>query len=106
MLHIGSIWLLVAAFAGAGVFNAIGTTANRQNFVRWGYPAWWCYVTGALEIANAALIAVPGTRDAGLILGALIVAAAVLTVAWRREFFHLAPLGLFAVLIALAGITA
>lgn len=57
MLVILSNWLLVAAFAGAGLFNAIGTTATQGSFVRWGYPRWWCRVTGALEIAVAALIA-------------------------------------------------
>ena len=29
MLHMLSIWLLVAAFFGAGVFNAIGTAATK-----------------------------------------------------------------------------
>lgn len=103
MLHAGSTWLLVAAFLGAGLFNAIGTPATQASFVRWGYPAWWCRVTGGLEMANAVLIAIPVTRAAGLVLGAGIVAAAVLTVVRRREFSHLAPLGLFAALLVLAG---
>ena len=33
MLHVLSIWLLVGAFFGAGVFNAIGTPATN-SFVR------------------------------------------------------------------------
>jgi hypothetical protein len=53
MLHMALIWLVVAAFAGAGLFNAIGTPSTKSDYVRWGYPAWWCYVTGALEIATA-----------------------------------------------------
>jgi len=40
MIHDLSIWLLVTAFFGAGVFNAIGTRATRESFVRWGYPTW------------------------------------------------------------------
>ena len=35
MLHVLSIWLLVAAFFGADVFNAIGTPATKNSFVRW-----------------------------------------------------------------------
>ncbi len=105
MLHTGSIWLLVAAFFGAGLFNALGTPATQDGFVRWGYPAWWCRVTGGLEMANAGLIALPVTRGAGLILGAVIIAAAVLTVLRHREFSHLAPLGLFAALLVLAQTT-
>ncbi len=29
MVHVVSIWLLVAAFLGAGVFNAIGTSEHE-----------------------------------------------------------------------------
>jgi hypothetical protein len=31
MIHALSIWPLVAAFFGAGVFNAIGTRATREK---------------------------------------------------------------------------
>ena len=50
----------------------------------------------------AVLVALPGGREAGLILGAVIVAAAVLTVLRHRDFSHLVPLGVFAALLALA----
>ena len=102
MLHNISVWLLVAAFFGAGLFNAIGTPATRSSFVRWGYPAWWCRVTGGLEVVIAVLIALPATRGLGLMLGALVIAAAVLTVLRHREFSHLAPLALFVALLVLA----
>ena len=105
MLHTFLIWLLVAAFFIAGLFNAIGTPATRSSFVRWDYPAWWCHVTGGLEMANAVLIALSVTRGVGLILGAVIITAAVLTVLRHREFSHLAPLGLFVALLVLTEIT-
>ncbi len=88
MLHSFLVWLLAAAFFGAGLFNAIGTPATQSSFVRWSYPAWWCHVTGGLEMANA-----------------VIIAAAVLTVLRRREFSHLAPLSLFAALLVLTEVT-
>ncbi len=102
MLHTVSIFLLVAAFLGAGAFNAISTPATQSGFVRWGYPAWWGRLTGALEIVSAVLIALPASRGAGLLLGALVIAAAVLTVVRHREFSHLAPLSVFVALLALA----
>jgi hypothetical protein len=102
MLHVLSIWLVVAAFFAAGVFNAIGTQANKSNFISWGYPHWWCHLTGGLEIVTAVLVALPDSREAGLILGAVIVATAVLTVLRHRDFVHLVPLVVFAALIALA----
>lgn len=105
MLHTISILLVVAVFLGAGLFNAIGTAATQSGFVRWGYPRWWCRVTGGLEVAVAVLIAVPVTRETGLALGTIIIAAAALTVIRQRESSHLAPLALFAAMLALATAT-
>jgi hypothetical protein len=100
MTHTLSIWLLVAAFFGAGVVNAIGAFGTRSDFVRWGYPSWWGWLTGGLEILSAVLIALPSTRVIGVTLGGLIIAAAVLTVVRYREFRHLAPLAVFVALLA------
>ena len=102
MIHFLSIWLLVAAFFGAGLANAVGTRATRESFVRWGYPSWWHLVTGGLEILSAILIAVPLGRDAGLVLATIIIAAALLTVVRHREYSDLAPPSVFLALIALA----
>ncbi len=104
MLHTISIWVLAAAFLGAGLFNAIGTAATRRDFVRWGYPAWWCRLTGGLEVGCAVLIALRGSRDVGLIVGAAITLAAVATVLRHRDFSHLVPLGVFGALIVVAAI--
>jgi hypothetical protein len=105
MLHALSIWLLVAAFFGAGLFNAIGAQATKSDFAQWGYPGWWCFLTGGLEITTAVLIALPASRVVGLALGAVIIAAAVLTVLRHRDFKHIVPLGVFVVLLALAEIS-
>jgi hypothetical protein len=84
-------WLLAFAFAGAGLFNAVGGAAVQAGFIRWGYPAWWNFVTAALEMLSAALIVVPETRIWGLALGAMVLMAAVATVIWRRDYAHLPP---------------
>lgn len=106
MLHTLSVWLLAAAFLGAGVFNAIGTPATRAGFARWGYPTWWHRVTGGLEILCAALILLPPARPAGLALAAIIMAAALLTLLRHREYAHLPPVGVFFALIAAAAFSA
>jgi DoxX-like family len=102
MVHALSIWLLVAGFFGAGLFNAIGTPATQGDFARWGYPRWWGRFTGGLEMMSAVLIALPGSRIVGLALGAVIIAAAVMTVLRHRDLSHLVPLGVFVALIAFA----
>jgi hypothetical protein len=105
MLHMIVVWLVVAAFLGAGVFNAIGTRATQEDFARWGYPRWWCRVTGGLEIMSAALIALPASRGVGVGLGAIIIGVAILTVLRHREFSHTPPLGLFAALLLVTAAT-
>jgi hypothetical protein len=84
-------WPLALAFLGAGVVNAAGSDAIKDDFVRWGYPPWWNLVTGGLEALAAVLIAMPTTRVAGLGLGAAICVAAVATVVRRRDYHHVAP---------------
>ena len=105
MVHALSIWLLVAGFFGAGLYNAIGTPATQSDFARWGFPRWWGRFTGGLEIVSAVLMALPVTRIIGLALGTVIIAAAVLTVLRHRDFKHLAPLSAFVAVIALAVIS-
>jgi hypothetical protein len=105
MVHAISIWLLVAGFFGAGVFNAIGTQGTKSDFARWGYPRWWNIFTAGLEMINAVLIALPVSRIVGLVLGAVIISAAVLTVLRHRDFSHLVPLSVFVALIIFAAKT-
>lgn len=102
MVHALAIWMLVAGFSGAGLFNAMGTPGTVSAFTRWGYPRWWSTVTGGLEMMSAVLIALPVSHIPGLVLGAAIIAAAVLTVLRHREFSRLVPLGFFVALLALA----
>ena len=102
MVHTIAIWLLGAGFFGAGVFNMIGTAKTRADFARWGYPGWWNLLTGGIEVICAALIAYPASRIVGLALGAIIIAAAIVTVLRHRDFSHLAPLGAFVVFLILA----
>ncbi|CCE05988.1 putative transmembrane protein precursor [Bradyrhizobium sp. STM 3843] len=102
MVYVLAIWFLVAALFGAGIVNAVGTSATQSSFARWGYPNWWGRLTGGLEIMSAVLIALPASRSLGLALGAAIIVAAVFTVLRHREFGHLVPLSIFVALIALA----
>jgi len=84
-------WLLALAFLGAGIVNAAGSAAIKDDFVRWGYPRWWNLVTGGLEALVAALIATPAARLAGLGLGAAICVAAIATVVRHKEYGRVAP---------------
>ena len=94
-------WLLALAFTGAGIGNAAGGAAIQAQFQRWGYPAWWNFMTAALELLDAVLIVFPATRIFGLALGAMVMIAATATVIGRREYKHLPLCVVFVVLIGI-----
>jgi len=98
------MWLLAAGFLGAGIMNVIGLATIKADFARWGYPGWWHILTGGIEIICAALMATQASRIIGLALGAVIIAAAIVTVLRHRDFSHLAPLGVFVVFLVLAAL--
>ncbi len=92
--------LLVAFFIAGGVGNLFPTADFRAEYARWGYPDWFHYVTGSLELAAAALLARAGTRHRGALLGGSIMTAALATLLLAGEWLHAAlPL---AVLMAIA----
>ena len=105
MIHALSVWLLVAGFFGAGLFNVVGTRATRAEYVAWGYPDWWHWVTGGLEIVTATFIATPLLRGAGIVLGTVVILAAVATLLRHRAYTKLPPAGAFLVAIALVVLT-
>ncbi len=83
--------LIAVALFSAGLVNLFGSQTLRESFVRWGYPSWWNYATGGLEILAGSMIATAAFRTEGLALGAAICVAAVATLAKHREFADLAP---------------
>lgn len=97
------VWLAATAFFVGGIANATGHPKIRDSFVRLGFPAWWCRVTAALEVAAALLLLMPGWRAIGLALGACIMAAAIAAILWRKIYDHLPPPILFLLLLMFAG---
>lgn len=92
-------------FAVAGVVNLARPSAVRRDFARWGYPAWFPLLCGALEVLCAALLLGQQTRVSGLILAAAIMIGALFTLLRNREpFGHLAPALIFSVLIVVTAV--
>lgn len=97
-----SILAMIAAtlFAVAGVVNLAGLGTVKRDFARWGYPAWFHLLCGALELLCAALLFGQQTRVPGLILAGAILVAVLFTLLRNRESFrHLAPALIFSALI-------
>ncbi len=57
------------AFLAGGVINATALKPIREEFVRYGFPWWWCWVTALLELLTAFLL-VTGHSQSAQRLGA------------------------------------
>jgi hypothetical protein len=92
--------IVAVLFAVAGVVNLAGRGAVKRDFARWGYPAWFRLLCGALELLSAALLPGQQTRVFGLTLAGAIMIGALFTLLRNREpFQHLAPALIFSALV-------
>ncbi len=55
-------WMLVLMFGMFGGMKLMGPAEMVENFARWGYPAWFIYAIGAVELAGAVGLAWSRTR--------------------------------------------
>ena len=87
-------WRQVSALALAAFF-VVGSLSNifapasiYEEYLRWGYPHWFHFVTGSLELATAVLLVQARTRPWGSALGCAVMLAALATVTLHREYGH------------------
>jgi uncharacterized membrane protein YphA (DoxX/SURF4 family) len=60
--------LLALAFVGAGLAKLSGQPMMVAEFTTFGYPLWFLYFTGALEVICAVLLLVPRLAGVGAAL--------------------------------------
>lgn len=72
LLGVGFIFV----FGGSKLMPDAGTI---ENFASWGYPAWFVYVTGAVEVLGGILLLMPKTRFYGAALLVATMVGAVFT---------------------------
>jgi uncharacterized membrane protein YphA (DoxX/SURF4 family) len=75
-------WILSGLIAlmmiWAGGMKLTGSEEQIKNFAALGYPAWFLYVTGIIEVVGGILLLIPKTAVFGvLLLGATMVGAVV-----------------------------
>lgn len=96
-------WLLAAFFIIGGVVNILAPGPIRAEFLRWGFPDWFHFFVGTLELAAATMLIIPGWRCGGRILAAATMASAAAVVLYHREYTHaLVP----AAVLVVIGVTA
>jgi hypothetical protein len=92
-------WRQVSALALAAFFivgslsNIFAPASIYEEYLRWGYPRWFHFVTGSLELTTAVLLARAQTRLWGSVLGSFVMLAALATVTLHGQYGHgVAPL--------------
>jgi hypothetical protein len=84
---------LAAFFVVGSLSNIFAPPSIYEEYLRWGYPRWFHFVTGSLELTTAVLLARAQTRLWGSALGCAVMLAALATVTLHGEYGHgIAPL--------------
>jgi len=84
---------LAAFFVVGSLSNIVAPRAIIEEYLKWGYPHWFHFVTGSLELMTAVLLARARTRLWGSALGCTVMLAALATVTLHGEYGHgVAPL--------------
>ncbi|AVH45362.1 DoxX family protein [Agrobacterium tumefaciens] len=96
--------LAAAAFLLGAVVNASGRKAVQEEFVRYGFPSWWCWITAILEFLTAVLLVSRPTFAIGVALGACIMVAAIIAIIRASDFRHILPPSLFLLLLIIAAL--
>ncbi|MGF9691974.1 DoxX family protein [Rhizobium sp. 0TCS1.26] len=91
-----------AAFLAGSFANASARKPIREEFVRYGFPWWWCWVTALLELMTAALLVLRPTFTAGVALGSCIMVAAIVAILRAGDVRHLLPPAAFLLLLLIA----
>src|SRR5258708_24596504 len=87
-------WRQVSALALAAFF-VVGSLGNifapwsiYEEYLRWGYPHWFHFVTGSLVLTTAVLLPQARTRLRGSALGCTVMLAALATVTLHGDNGH------------------
>jgi hypothetical protein len=85
--------VLAAFFVVGSLSNIVAPRSIFEEYLKWGYPHWFHFVTGSLELMTAVLLARARTRLWGAALGCTVMLAALATVTVHGEYGHgVAPL--------------
>jgi hypothetical protein len=84
-------WALAAFFVAGSLTNIFAPRSIIEEYVRWGYPHWFHFVTGSLELTTAVLLARAPTRLWGAALGGSVMCTALGTVVIHGEYAHAVP---------------
>ena len=82
---------LAAFFVVGSLSNIFAPRSIYEEYLTWGYPPWFHFLTGSLELTAAILLARTSTRLLGSALGCAVMLGALATVTLHGEYGHALP---------------
>ncbi|WP_233840145.1 DoxX family protein [Dyella sp. 2HG41-7] len=82
---------LATFFVVGSLSNVVAPGSIYEEYLKWGYPRWFHFVTGALEFTAAVLLFRVPSRLLGSALGCTVMLAALATVIVHGEYAHAVP---------------
>jgi hypothetical protein len=86
-----SPFALAAFFVLGSLTNILAPGSIYEEYLKWGYPRWFHFVTGSLELTAAFLLLRASSRLFGSALGSSVMLAALATVIIHGEYAHAVP---------------
>jgi putative oxidoreductase len=97
--------VLALAFAGAGIAKLLSAPMMVAEFALFGYPPWFLYVVGALEVLSAIFFLVPRMRVVATAIVICIMVGAIFSHVAHGQFgMAIGPLLLLVLAIALGSL--
>ena len=96
---------LAVFFVVGSLSNIVAPEPIYAEYLKWGYPHWFHFVTGSLELTAAVLLFHARTRLPGAALGCTVMLAALVTVIVQGDYMHAVPPLVVAALALVVGWT-
>jgi len=87
-------FVLGAAFVFFGSGKLMGQPEVLRMFQNWGFPVWFVYVTGLMEVSGGILSAIPRTRFVGSGLLVLVMLGAIGSHVMHADFGGMFPIAI------------
>lgn len=81
-------FVLATFFVVGALTNIVAPGSVYEEYLQWGYPRWFHFVTGSLELTAAILLFRAQSRLLGSALGCALMLAALATVIIHGEYGH------------------
>ena len=99
-----ALWIVLGGmFIIAGGAKLMGEHSQVEHFEQWGYPLWFLYVIGFIEVGGGICLFMPKTQFYGIIVLSVTMVGAAFTHLRAHEMSAFpVPVVLLALLVALA----